>query len=65
MFQERRSADAKTNHVESKGFLVTTGFDCLFLYSVIITIAANVEYLLSARDRSKHFCYVFNPQQYP
>lgn len=67
MFQESRLADGKTNHLVSKGFLVTMGFDCLFsLYSVvIITIAAKVEDLLTARYCSKHFSYVFNPQHYP
>lgn len=61
MFQERRLADAITNHGVSRAFLVTIDFDRLFLYSVIIIIA-NFEYLLGARYCSKHFACIFNPQ---
>ena len=65
MFRKRRLADAKIKHVASKGFLVAVGFDYLFLNSVIIILAANVEYLLGARYYSKHFAYSFNPQPNP
>ena len=54
------------NQACSKGFLVTVGFDYLCLDSVIIVIlAANIEYLLGARNCCKHFAYIVSPQPSP